>query len=161
MGWGGALDPLPWHPLPWHPLACTSMPHVLPSLPPSSRVNAWESEDGRLLHLDAAVADSPAVMSHWTLGNMRAGPVGGKQIECGGFRRLTIDLSLPDGMGGCCQTVGGLLPDDEGCCCQTVRGAGAGMVGSGGHAVLQRSEPCCCLPCCPTHPRSPPLEDPG
>lgn len=30
-------------------------------------VNAFESADGRFLHLDAAVADSPALMSHWAL----------------------------------------------------------------------------------------------
>lgn len=30
-------------------------------------VNAFESPDGRSLHLDAALSDSPAAMAHWSL----------------------------------------------------------------------------------------------
>ena len=119
-------------------------------------VNAFESDHGRLLHLDCAVTDSPALLSHWELGTggaaprrrllasswwrsswwrpaseavicllmgrcaasppahslslcpaclhphaVRAGPVGGKQIEDSVLRRLTIDLSREDGEHGC------------------------------------------------------------
>jgi hypothetical protein len=30
-------------------------------------VNAFESPDGRLLHLDCAVTDGPGLMTHWDL----------------------------------------------------------------------------------------------
>jgi hypothetical protein len=30
-------------------------------------VNAWESADGRYLHLDAVITPTPALMSHWQL----------------------------------------------------------------------------------------------
>lgn len=58
-------------------------------------INAFE--EGHLLHLDAAVAGDPGVMGHWTLDNIAAGPAGGKEVECSTLRRLTIDLSRPDG----------------------------------------------------------------
>lgn len=60
-------------------------------------VNAFESEDGRFLHVDAAVTDDPSLMSHWTLANARAGPRLGKQIPNSVLRRITIDLEAPDG----------------------------------------------------------------
>lgn len=51
----------------------------------------------RLLHLDAAIADDPGLMSHWSLDNARAGAGAGRQVPNSVLRRLTIDLKAPDG----------------------------------------------------------------
>ncbi|PSC71910.1 Carotenoid cleavage dioxygenase 8 [Micractinium conductrix] len=91
----------------WRP-ECGSLLHVVPlaggpvkayrapAFLATHWVNAFESADGRFLYLDAVVTDTPALMSHWKLDTVRSGAEG-KQIESSCLRRLTIDLSLPDG----------------------------------------------------------------
>ncbi|KAL4859791.1 Carotenoid cleavage dioxygenase 8 B [Chlorella vulgaris] len=92
----------------WKP-ECGSLIHVVPLLggktktyhaPPflaTHWVNAFESSDGRYLHLDACCTDTPALLTHFDLNTVRAGADGGKEIEDSVLRRLTIDLSLEDG----------------------------------------------------------------
>lgn len=60
-------------------------------------INAFESEHGRHLHLDACVTSDPRLMGHWNLATVRSGALGGKQIECSVLRRLTLDMEAPDG----------------------------------------------------------------
>lgn len=68
-----------------------------PAFLASHWVNAFESPNGRQLHLDAIAAQSPALMSQWELGRARAGPEDGRQVELSRLCRLTLDLGLPDG----------------------------------------------------------------
>lgn len=58
--------------------------------------NAFESEDGRYLHLDGAVYDDPEICNSLYLANVRAGPEEGRQLPRAYFRRLTIDLQALD-----------------------------------------------------------------
>lgn len=60
-------------------------------------INAFESEDGRFLHCDACVTEDPSIMAHWALATVKSGPTAGKQIEASAIRRLTLDLTAPDG----------------------------------------------------------------
>lgn len=61
-------------------------------------VNAFESDDGRYLHLDACVYEDLAVVNDLLLARLRA-PEGAAapQISPAHLRRLTIDLQAPEG----------------------------------------------------------------
>ncbi len=59
--------------------------------------NAYESADGRWLHIDASVYDDPAVLNDLALDRVRRGPAQGSEISHSHLRRLTIDLHAPSG----------------------------------------------------------------
>ena len=61
--------------------------------------NAFESEDGRYLHLDAALYDDPAIVNHLYLSLVWAGPTAAPaaQLPPATLKRLTLDLHAPDG----------------------------------------------------------------
>ena len=72
------------------------------------RANAHESEDGRYLHMDAAVYDDPRIVNGLYLERVRAGPEEGEDLPPSYLRRLTIDLQAPEGEAGVVGRVMGL-----------------------------------------------------
>lgn len=59
--------------------------------------NAFESEDGRYLHLDACLYEDPQIVNDLYLGVLRADYQPGRQAGQAFLRRFTIDLQSPDG----------------------------------------------------------------
>ena len=55
--------------------------------------NAFESENGCLLHIDGAVYEDPTIVNHLTLANVRAGALQGPELPISRLQRLTIDLN--------------------------------------------------------------------
>ncbi len=49
------------------PPICQVKTYRAPAFLATHYVNAFETDNGRFLHLDCAVTDSPALLSHWEL----------------------------------------------------------------------------------------------
>jgi carlactone synthase/all-trans-10'-apo-beta-carotenal 13,14-cleaving dioxygenase len=62
--------------------------------------NAFESDDGRYLHLDGSIYNDPEIVNHLDMKNVTnaGGPSsGGQSLPPATLRRLTIDLQAPSG----------------------------------------------------------------
>eukprot|EP00878_Enallax_costatus_P010147 GHUV01010592.1.p1 GENE.GHUV01010592.1~~GHUV01010592.1.p1 ORF type:complete len:535 (+),score=145.73 GHUV01010592.1:183-1787(+) len=57
--------------------------------------NAFESEDGRTLHVDLAVFDDPNILNDLKLKNLRSGPEQGREVTGSQYMRLNIPLDAP------------------------------------------------------------------
>jgi carlactone synthase / all-trans-10'-apo-beta-carotenal 13,14-cleaving dioxygenase len=61
--------------------------------------NAFESEDGRYLHLDGSIYNNPEIVNHLSMKNVTnaGGEKNGPTLPHATLRRLTIDLQAPSG----------------------------------------------------------------
>ncbi|KAL4523246.1 hypothetical protein Ndes2437B_g00374 [Nannochloris sp. 'desiccata'] len=61
--------------------------------------NAFESDDGRYLHLDGSIYNDPEIVNHLDMKNVTnaGGPKNGPTLPQASLRRLTIDLQAPSG----------------------------------------------------------------
>jgi carlactone synthase/all-trans-10'-apo-beta-carotenal 13,14-cleaving dioxygenase len=61
--------------------------------------NAFESEDGRYLHLDGSIYNDPEIVNHLDMKNVKnaGGPRFGPSLPQATLRRLTLDLQAPSG----------------------------------------------------------------
>ena len=73
--------------------------HTVRDVPPCfvfHWANAFTSDDGRYLNIDATVYDNPDIVEHLLLDSVRAGPDAGRELPASALRRLVLER-LPNG----------------------------------------------------------------
>jgi len=75
--------------------------------------NAFESPDGRYLHLDGAIYDDPGIVNHLKLKSARAGAESGAALPPARLRRLTLDLHAAAGSSPAAAPAAPLVDDDS------------------------------------------------